>query len=107
MNDRDANSTPTNDELRAIHRRRAKELMPDWARAKTDTDVNPQLKAWIAAYRTWFLQSPRARSDAALKNNHGTWYDVQAIAFSLYVGDAATSRNLLEEAKASRDRLNE
>jgi hypothetical protein len=60
------------------------------------------LKAWIGDYEKWFLTSDRALGDAAQKNNHGTWYDVQAISFALYLGDEATARKMLEAAKTKR-----
>jgi hypothetical protein len=57
------------------------------------------LKAWIGEFRDWFLKSPMALGDQQQKNNHGNWYDVQAITYSLYVEDVATARRILEADK--------
>ena len=57
------------------------------------------LKTWIGQFRDWLLKSPMALGDQQQKNNHGNWYDVQAITFSLYVADIATARRVLESDK--------
>lgn len=51
-----------------------------------------KLKDWAAAYFEWLTTSKMALEEAASKNNHGSFYDVQAMYFALYSGnnDAAT-----------------
>ncbi len=43
-----------------------------------------RLKKWAAAYFEWLTTSKFALEEAASKNNHGTFYDVQALYFALY-----------------------
>jgi hypothetical protein len=53
---------------------------------------------WLSDYRTWLLESKNGRSEYKAKNNHGTWYDVQVMSVSLYLG-------LTEYAKKYAGRL--
>lgn len=43
-----------------------------------------RLKKWAAAYFEWLTTSEFALEEAASKNNHGSFYDVQALYFALY-----------------------
>ena len=43
-----------------------------------------RLKKWAASYFEWLTTSEFALEEAASKNNHGTFYDVQALYFALY-----------------------
>lgn len=43
-----------------------------------------RLKKWAAAYFEWLTTSKFALEEAASKNNHGSFYDVQALYFALY-----------------------
>ena len=47
---------------------------------------NRELKEWFAAFLDWMLTSPIGIDEARAKNNHGTWYDAQAVAIALYTG---------------------
>ena len=51
-----------------------------------------RLKAWTGEYFEWLTTNEMALEEAASKNNHGSFYDVQAMYFALYSGnrDAAT-----------------
>jgi Alginate lyase. len=42
------------------------------------------LQDWFAAYLDWLLQSQHGRDECAERNNHGTWYDAQVVAFALF-----------------------
>lgn len=42
------------------------------------------LKKWAAAYFEWLTTADMALDEARSKNNHGTYYDVQAMYFALY-----------------------
>ena len=44
------------------------------------------LKRWADAYFEWLTTSELALQEAASKNNHGSYYDVQALYFALYAG---------------------
>lgn len=53
------------------------------------------LRGWFADYQHWFLTSSHGRDEARERNNHGTWYDVQASVFSLFVGQPEAAREIL------------
>jgi len=42
------------------------------------------LKAWAAEYYTWLTTNKRALEESKSGNNHGSYYDVQALYFALY-----------------------
>lgn len=44
------------------------------------------LKQWADTYFEWLTTSELALQEAASKNNHGSYYDVQALYFALYAG---------------------
>lgn len=66
------------------------------------TEIQRGLRRWFAAYFKWLTTSEHGRREMAAKNNHGTWYDVQAVAIALYLGDNAYARSALERAKVVR-----
>ena len=43
------------------------------------------LKKWFSDYLSWMLESPIGQDEAKAKNNHGTFYSEQVIAFALFV----------------------
>jgi hypothetical protein len=60
------------------------------------------MREWFKAYLTWLLDSPNGKDEAAAKNNHGTYYDVQVVTFALFVGDDATAKRVLQEVPPKR-----
>jgi hypothetical protein len=50
---------------------------------KEDKD---KLRQWITEYRKWLLESKNGKQEGKAKNNHGSWYDNQVMAVSLYLG---------------------
>lgn len=46
--------------------------------------------------------SPNGHEEAAAKNNHGTYYDLQIACFAVYVDRPAIAREILEAAKQKR-----
>jgi len=55
--------------------------------------------AWFRAYLNWLLHSQLGQIERKSTNNHGTWYDEQAIPIALFVGDRQDTQTLLGEAK--------
>jgi hypothetical protein len=60
------------------------------------------LRGWFRQFVQWMRQSKRGRDEAAAKNNHGVWYDVQLVTYLRFIGDDATARKVIEEAKTQR-----
>ena len=63
-----------------------------------------ELGLWFTDYRQWLHTSPQGRKERAAPNNHGTWYDVQDLAISAYLGDLP---HVLEVVRRSEERLHE
>jgi hypothetical protein len=61
----------------------------------SDTDFNA-LQAWFKAYRDWLLNSNNGQEESRAVNNHATWYLVQVVAFSLFVGDTDTAQSIIQ-----------
>jgi len=70
---------------------------PAW----TATD-HTRLQAWFRDYLAWLTTSELGQKECNDKNNHGTWFDVQATSFALFVGDEARAREILLAARQRR-----
>ena len=60
------------------------------------------LEDWFSKFLQWMLESKNGRDEAAAKNNHGTFYDVQVVSFALFLGRRELARSVLEAAKSKR-----
>ncbi len=60
------------------------------------------VQAWYSAFLKWMQESKNGREEAAAKNNHGTYYDIQAVSFALFLGQRELATNILETAKQKR-----
>jgi hypothetical protein len=60
------------------------------------------LHAWFADFVKWMRDSKRGRDEAAAKNNHGVWYDVQLVTYLRFIGNDADARQVVEDAKKKR-----
>ena len=60
------------------------------------------LKAWFGKFLQWMLDSKNGREEAAAKNNHGTYYDLQVVSYALFVGRTDLARQVLEQARQKR-----
>jgi hypothetical protein len=63
------------------------------------------LLAWAAAYFEWLTTSKNGQDERAAKNNHGTWYDVQAAKWALVLGRKDKAREICAEALVRRIEL--
>lgn len=60
------------------------------------------LNAWFSKFLRWMQESRNGRQESAAKNNHGTFYDVQATSFALFVGRNDLAKAIAEAAKEKR-----
>jgi len=60
------------------------------------------LEQWFAKFLQWMLESKNGRDEAAAKNNHGTYYDLQVTSFALFLGEREFAVQVLEKAKEKR-----
>lgn len=69
-----------------------------WTRADTK-----QLQDWYNLYLNWMLTSKNGNDEHHAKNNHGTWFYVQAIDFALFTGNRKKALQLANESKSLLD----
>lgn len=69
--------------------------------AWSETDMKA-LRGWVAQLIDWLKSSDLAMSEARKKNNHGTYYDIQAIYFALFIGDTPFAARVAEDALEKR-----
>lgn len=69
--------------------------------AFTEKD-SKKLKAWFSVLLNWILTNEQAKKEEEAKNNHGTAYDVQVIAYANYVGNREVAKKYTEDFLAKR-----
>ncbi len=57
------------------------------------------IRDWFREYVHWLTTSKQGRGEAAAKNNHFTWYLVQAVPLSDFAGDKTLTKTLLRRAR--------
>jgi len=60
------------------------------------------LERWFSQFLQWMLDSKHGRDEAAAKNNHGTYYDLQISSFALFVAKKDLAVRTLEAARTKR-----
>jgi hypothetical protein len=60
------------------------------------------MEKWVTEFLQWMLESKNGREEAAAKNNHGTFYDVQVVSFALFLGKRDFAKSVVEAAKTKR-----
>ncbi|WP_247231512.1 alginate lyase family protein [Telluribacter sp. SYSU D00476] len=60
------------------------------------------IRDWYRQYLNWMLTSPIGQDEADEHNNHGTWYDVQAVSIALFTEQPELARKLLENQTKAR-----
>jgi hypothetical protein len=71
------------------------------SKAWTEADQRG-VQAWFGSFLKWMQESKNGREENAAKNNHGTYYDIQAVSFALFLGQRELAANILETAKQKR-----
>ncbi|MFA9479497.1 alginate lyase family protein [Phycisphaerales bacterium AB-hyl4] len=79
------------------------EVAPLLASSDAWTDADMQgLRAWFQQYVNWLDESPLGKKERSEHNNHGTWFDAQFVAFSLFAQQPDRARAVLEEVGPQR-----
>jgi hypothetical protein len=73
------------------------ETSDDWSE---EDDSN--MKKWFEEYLTWLTTNQYGIDESNWKNNHGSWYDVQVVSISLFLGKNDLAKKILNEAKIKR-----
>jgi len=60
------------------------------------------LQKWYASFLSWMLNSKNGKHEQAAKNNHGTWYDVQVVAISLFLHKEDWAKQYLQNTSFKR-----
>lgn len=60
------------------------------------------LQAWFSDYLDWMLTHKYGRDERAARNNHGTWYDVQAASYAIFSDRLDVAREVLEGVPENR-----
>ena len=60
------------------------------------------LETWFSTFLRWMQESRNGREENAKKNNHGTFYDVQAMSFALFVGLNDLAKQIAGAAREKR-----
>lgn len=70
---------------------------PHW----TEEDA-AAMRRWAEEYYAWMTRDTSGLTDKYLRNNRGTWYDVQAASLELFLGYSDKARDRLQAAKDRR-----
>ncbi len=65
-------------------------------------DDQQGMVAWVGQYFEWITTSKIGLGEAAASNNHGTFYDVQATALALFIGQTGAAQKILRTAETRR-----
>jgi len=57
---------------------------------------------WYSTFLQWMLESKNGHDEVAAKNNHGTYFDVQAVSFALFIGRKELAVQILQASRQKR-----
>jgi hypothetical protein len=73
------------------------------AGSKSWTDADQRgLQQWFTQFVQWMQESNNGRDEAAAKNNHGTYYDLELAMFALFIGKNEIATNVLRAVPEKR-----
>ncbi|AYL97646.1 alginate lyase family protein [Mucilaginibacter celer] len=67
-----------------------------------DVKFSEKMQAWFTAFNNWLQNSPNGKDERSQLNNHGSYYDVQVVDYSLFIGDKTTAIQLLQNTTIPR-----
>jgi len=70
--------------------------------AELTDDEYKMLKAWAGEYFKWLTTNEMALQEAVAENNHGSFYDVQAMYFALYAEDRDAATEIAQSFTETR-----
>jgi hypothetical protein len=56
------------------------------------------MKKWFAAYLQWLNTSPNGLDEMDAPNNHGVWFDAQALSMALFVDSVSLAKKIIQRA---------
>jgi hypothetical protein len=71
------------------------------SKALTEADQRG-LQDWFSKFLQWMRESKNGRDEAAAKNNHGTYYDVQVVSFALFLEKKDFASEVVQAARQKR-----
>jgi len=60
------------------------------------------MEEWCAKFLDWMMRSQNGKDEAAAKNNHGSYYDVQVASLALFVGKPDIAQSVVQTAGEKR-----
>jgi hypothetical protein len=73
------------------------------AGSKSWTEADQRaLQQWFIQFVQWMQESKNGRDEAAAKNNHGTYYDLELTMFALFIGKNEIATSVLRGVPAKR-----
>jgi len=60
------------------------------------------LKQWFSSFLDWLRNSQHGKDESNSKNNHGSFYDVQAVDYALFVGRRELAAEIVKRAEQKR-----
>lgn len=73
------------------------------AGSKSWTEADQRgLQQWFTQFVQWMQESKNGRDEAAAKNNHGTYYDLELTMFALFIGKNEIATNVLRAVPEKR-----
>jgi hypothetical protein len=66
------------------------------------TEEQLSMRNWLDRYADWLINSPTGRGEDVQPQNHGSWYDVQALTLLIHLGRFEEARRRAEAAKTNR-----
>ncbi|MEO1245217.1 MAG: alginate lyase family protein [Pseudomonadota bacterium] len=61
------------------------------------------LREWFAAYARWLITDQLGLDERNARNNHGTFYDLQLMLYSMFAGDCKLARRILDDTRVRID----